>query len=313
MCTSSHYDLAVLKKPLQTSIAVEADEFDDIDVEDKLHIVISVKDFRAIIQHAGITGNTLSARYSLPSRPIQLSYSSDAISCEFLIMTVGERGTNPTQKTRKGRKNASQNNAPRLEAISRRTSVAPSEGSQAQALAQPKPELPQQSNPPPLPTPGSVRLPPKPTPRLSAARASASRIGAFDLRPSQMPPPPTLRSESLFVEDEGWEPVRDEDEDGEEDARLEWNHSADPVSLHLSFLLFVFVRNADSNRIPRACVRAARKAGWISRQIHRMMMRWLPHQPTSSQHRNSQKSEVWPFSQTNAFSERSRLNFTYSY
>ena len=42
--------VAVLKKPLQTSIAVEADEFDDIDVEDKLHIVISVKDFRAIIQ-----------------------------------------------------------------------------------------------------------------------------------------------------------------------------------------------------------------------------------------------------------------------
>ncbi|KAH7000253.1 Rad9-domain-containing protein [Ilyonectria destructans] len=211
---------AVLKKPLQTSIAVEADEFDDIDVEDKLHIVISVKDFRAIIQHAGITGNDISARYSVPTRPIQLAYTGDAISCEFLIMTVGERGSNPGQKTKKGRKNAAQNNGPRLEATSRRTSVAPSEAPQAQPQP-PLPSRPQQN----------------PTPQLSAARASASRIGAFDLRPSQRPPPPpTMRSESLFVEDEGWEPVRDEDEDAEEDARLEWDHSVDPnpSAMHMS-------------------------------------------------------------------------------
>jgi len=207
---------AVLKKPLQTSIAVEADEFDEIDVEDKLHIVISVKDFRAIIQHAGITGNDLSARYSLPARPIQLSYSSDAISCEFLIMTVGERGSNPSQKTKKGRKGAApQHTGPRLEAASRRTSVAPSE-------TRPPAGEHQAQMPPPASRPH-----PNPTP--SAARASASRIGAFDLRPTQNPPPPTNASESLFVEDEGWEPVRDEDDD-EDNARLEWDHSADPVS-----------------------------------------------------------------------------------
>ena len=210
------HDVAVLKKPLQTSIAIEADEFDEIDVEDKLHIVISVKDFRAIIQHAGITGNDLSACYSLPARPIQLSYSSDAISCEFLIMTVGERGTNPAQKTKKGRKNAaSHNTGPRLEAASRRTSVAPSE-------AHPQGAEPQGQMPPPASRPN-----PNPTP--SATRASASRIGAFDLRPTQQPPPATNNSESLFVEDEGWEPVRDEDDD-EDNARLEWDHSADPVS-----------------------------------------------------------------------------------
>lgn len=212
---------AVLKKPLQTSIAVEADEFDDIDVEDKLHIVISVKDFRAIIQHAGITGNDISARYSLPAKPIQIAYTGDAMSCEFLIMTVGERGSNPAQKTKKGRKNAAQSTGPRLEATSRRTSVAPSETNQAQTQAQqlaPPPSRPQYN----------------PTPRPSAARTSVSRIGAFDLRPSQRPPPPaTMRSESLFVEDEGWEPVRDEDEDAEEDARLEWDHSADPVCFSL--------------------------------------------------------------------------------
>ena len=211
---------AVLKKPLQTNIAVEADEFDDIDVEDKLHIVISVKDFRAIIQHAGITGNDLSARYSLPARPIQLSYSGDAISCEFLIMTIGERGANPAQKTKKGRKGAAvQNSAPKLEASSRRPSEPPPEH-----RPQARPEATSH-----MPPPASR---PNPTPHLSAARSSASRMGAFDLRPTQQAPPPTLRSESLFVEDEGWEPVGDGD-DEEDNAKLEWDHSANPVSTQL--------------------------------------------------------------------------------
>ncbi|RDA94519.1 hypothetical protein CP533_2703 [Ophiocordyceps camponoti-saundersi (nom. inval.)] len=210
---------AVLKKPLQTSIAVEVDEFDDIEVEDKLHIVISVKDFRAIIQHAGGTGNVLSARYSLPARPIQLTYTSDVISCEFLIMTVGERGSNPNQKTKKGRKNAARHGAARLEATSRRTSVDPSETTRQNPSQVSRLE-------PPI---ASLAQRPKPVPSIASAKASASRIGAFDLRPSQKPPPPpTLQSESLFVEDEGWEPVRDEYDDGEEDARLEWDHSAEP-------------------------------------------------------------------------------------
>ncbi|PHH77019.1 hypothetical protein CDD80_1006 [Ophiocordyceps camponoti-rufipedis] len=207
---------AVLKKPLQTSIAVEVDEFDDIDVEDKLHIVISVKDFRAIIQHAGGMGNTLSARYSLPARPIQLSYTSDAMSCEFLIMTVGERGNNPNQKTKKGRKSTARQGAVGLEAASRRTSVAPS--NMARQTSHPVTQA--------APPMASAAQPSRPMPSLAPAKASASRMGAFDLRPTQkQPPPPTLQSESLFVEDQGWEPVRDED-DAEEDARLEWDHGA---------------------------------------------------------------------------------------
>ena len=242
-----------MKKPLQTSIAVETDEFDDIDVEDKLHIVISVKDFRAIIQHAGITGNDVSARYSLPARPIQLTYSGDAITCEFLIMTVGERGSNPAQKTKKRGKSASAapqpSNGPRLEAASRRTSVAPSEAPAVEPQVQPQ-SLAQTHTPTPAPEarppaaaaaaaaapPASARPVPNLTPQLSNMRASASRLGAFDLRPTQQRPtqqmpPSTLRSESLFVDDDGgWEPVRDEDEEEEDNARLEWDHNATPVS-----------------------------------------------------------------------------------
>lgn len=209
--------LAVLKKPLQTSISVSSDEFGDIDVEDKLHIVISVKDFRAIIQHAGIAGSELFARYSLPAKPIQFSYSSDAISSEFLIMTVGERGSNPGQKTRKGRKAAPQPSAPRLEPVSRRTSVAPSQAPDNGTQIDQQPAPPAASFKPPASNPARP---------MSTARASASRMSAFDLRPSQRPPPPTLRSESLFIDDEGWEPVQDEDDEAEENGRLDWDHSA---------------------------------------------------------------------------------------
>ncbi|KDN71979.1 hypothetical protein CSUB01_07294 [Colletotrichum sublineola] len=202
----------VLKKPLHTSIAIEVDEFEDIEVEDKLRIVISVKDFRAIIQHAGITGNQLSARYSSPARPIRFTYPGDGISCEFLLMTVGERG-NPAQKTKKGKADAA-SAAPRqqLEAASRRHSAAPSEA--PQSVEQP----PAQSMPPPPPA-------------ASVAKSTVTaRTSLFDLRPSQRPPPATIRSEGLFVDnDYEWEPVRDEeDEDAEENARLEWDHGNQP-------------------------------------------------------------------------------------
>lgn len=230
----------MLTKPLQTSIAVEIDEFDEIEVEDKLHIVMSVKDFRAIIQHAGSTGNELTARYSLPARPIQLSYASDAISCEFLIMTVGERGSNSGAKTKKGRKNDPQ--APRLESTSRRASEAPA-------------EAPRQAVPIITPSDRSRAVPSNPTPHLSAARPTASRIGAFDLRPSQRPPPATLRSESLFVDDEGWAPLQD-DEEEEENARLEWDHSADQVSVPLRLRRQLTVQNPSAMRMGQAEVPA---------------------------------------------------------
>ncbi|KAI1393343.1 Rad9-domain-containing protein [Hypoxylon trugodes] len=195
----------VLKKPLHTSITVERDEFEDFVVEeDKLHIVISVKDFRAIIQHAGFLGSQISAHYSIPSKPMQLKYDGDGIKCEFLLMTVGDRGA-PGQKAKKARGSAKGPKPPQLEAAtSRAASHAPT----------PAPQLP---------PPKSQALRPDPVPSL---RPSISIN-----RPSQRPPPATFESESLFVpqdDEQQWEPVNvGEDEDGEENARLEWDVSGD--------------------------------------------------------------------------------------
>ncbi|ROT42064.1 hypothetical protein SODALDRAFT_6309 [Sodiomyces alkalinus F11] len=217
----------VLKKPLRTSIAIEVDEFEDLKIEDSLHIVINVRDFRAIIQHAGISGTNVMARYSGPARPLQLTYPGDAVSCEFLLMTVGERTANPPHKTKRG-KSVNSTKGPRqqqLEAASRRQSAAPSE--QLQGAPQPQASGHAQSRL------GGAQPPPPQHPMLSAG-SNVGRMSAFDLRPSQRPaPPPTMRSEGLFVDDYQWEPVHEDDEETEENARLEWDQSvqtAEPTS-----------------------------------------------------------------------------------
>ncbi|KAI1410552.1 Rad9-domain-containing protein [Hypoxylon sp. FL1857] len=208
----------VLKKPLHTSIAVERDEFEDFVVEEeKLHIIISVKDFRAIIQHAAFLGSQISAYYSMPSKPMQIKYDGDAIKCEFLLMTVGERGA-PGQKSKKTRGNAKGPKPPQLEAAaSRAASKAPT-----------------------------------PAPQVPAPRSQAPRIDPVPslrppiTRPSQRPPPATFESEALFVpqdDEHQWDPVNVGDEDEEENARLEWDVSGDFVRIPFASAIGTVVAN----------------------------------------------------------------------
>ncbi|KAI0480945.1 Rad9-domain-containing protein [Xylariaceae sp. FL0804] len=193
----------VLKKPLHTSIAVEQEEFNNFTVQDgNIHIVVSVKDFRAVVQHAAGMGSNISANYSTPAKPMQLNYEADGISCEFLLMTIGERGP-PGQKAKK-RANAKASTGPQLEASeSRARSHGPTPVPQQAAPSQPRRHDPMPSLRPPI------------------------------TRPSQRPPPATLESESLFVpqeNDDQWEPVNvNEDEEEEEHDRLGWDASGHPI------------------------------------------------------------------------------------
>ncbi|KXX75252.1 DNA repair protein rad9 [Madurella mycetomatis] len=197
---------AVLKKPLHTNIAVEMDEFDHVEVQDKLHIIISVKDFRAILQHAQMTSGELTTSYSNPGRPMKLSYGTDGVLCEFILMTVGEKDA-MTQKHKNPRPNAAKAARQELDSVSHRGSSVVNDNQQVP----PQPA----SNPPQQKTP--VR----------------PRQTAFEIRPQPMPSPATDRSESLFVnqadDDEQWEPVdTNEDEEEGENARLEWNATNEP-------------------------------------------------------------------------------------
>jgi cell cycle checkpoint control protein RAD9A len=73
-------------------VAIDTKDFGDFLVEEKLHVAISAKDFKAIILHADTLNATLVARYTRPCRPLQLSYEAEGMICEFTLMTRGEVG-----------------------------------------------------------------------------------------------------------------------------------------------------------------------------------------------------------------------------
>jgi cell cycle checkpoint control protein RAD9A len=79
----------ILKHPLATAVAVNISDFEDFSVQSGLHIIISVRDFKAIVIHADTLKATLKAYYSQPTRPLQLSYGCDGMVCEFTLMTSG--------------------------------------------------------------------------------------------------------------------------------------------------------------------------------------------------------------------------------
>ena len=212
------------------------DEFNDVEVQDKLHIIISVKDFRAILQHAQLVSGELVTCYSDPGRPMKLSYNGDGTLCEFILMTVGEKDA-AAQKHKQPRAASAKPTAAAaakaaLDAASHRDSSSAlqrqqngnqRQQSQQQQKSRPK-ELSQQQPTPQQRTPMGSRQPgfeirPQPLPPS---------------QPPQQPPPGTADSESLFVEQDDdalWAPVDDpEEEDNEADNdRLEWNATDEPV------------------------------------------------------------------------------------
>ncbi|KAF2687023.1 DNA repair protein Rad9 [Lentithecium fluviatile CBS 122367] len=80
----------VLKHPLVTAVAVNTSDFEEFNVQPGMHIIISVKDFKAIVIHADTLKTSVKAFYSQPTRPLQFSYGSDGLLCEFTLMTSGD-------------------------------------------------------------------------------------------------------------------------------------------------------------------------------------------------------------------------------
>lgn len=186
----------ILKQPLHTTIAVDTLEFGEFAVEEKLHIVVSVKDFKAIVAHAGITNVMVKALYSHPSSPMQISYSEEGISTEFILMTIGESRA------------ASQN--PAANAASRVASKRPA------------------SKQPLESTPGSKRIASEmPPPPMSAAPSLAREAAKARASKSQPPPPASDDPSSMFVpndDDRRWDPAPFDDE---EDEMLLWDDNMD--------------------------------------------------------------------------------------
>jgi cell cycle checkpoint control protein RAD9A len=123
--------LEILKQPVHTSVAIDTRDFENFLVEEKLHVAISVKDFKAIVTHADTLRATVTARYTRPCRPLQLSYDHEGMTCEFTLMTRGEAGdgsaTSSSGNVRELSARPSSRPPPPTSTASRTTSMAPPE------------------------------------------------------------------------------------------------------------------------------------------------------------------------------------------
>lgn len=246
-----------LRKPLWTSIAVDVDEFDSLELEDKLHIIINVRDLRAIVAHAVAVAPQVEARYSFPNRPMQIAYDGDGITCRFVLMTVGERQGQKQQPPRGGGSlsNGAAAAGQRRATTIRKTRETATNGAaanggglateEARPTRTPSAAATSVTAPRPPTPPGSMMPPPPPPSHTQRQRAEQSANDAGPAYPFGIVPPrrPTASSnqqeppasESLFVESNDeyvWDPVRLEgDDEDEDDARLEWDASEDAVSI----------------------------------------------------------------------------------
>jgi cell cycle checkpoint control protein RAD9A len=190
----------ILKHPLVTAVAVNTNDFEEFHVEPGLHIIISVKDFKAIVTHADTLKTNIKAYYSRPTKPLQFSYGCDGLLCEFTLATSGD--VNATSAT--------PTPVPQ-QMPSRATSRAPlTTSADAPSVNQSM----RSEMPPPV----------EPASRTTRRRNPGTRQeNPLPTRPKAPEPDP----ESLFVregeDDANWEPI---DYNNEEET-LGWDASAD--------------------------------------------------------------------------------------
>lgn len=206
----------ILKHPLITAVAVNTSDFEDFSVQAGLHIVISVKDFKAIVLHADTLKTSLRAYYSHPTRPLQFSYGCDGLLAEFTLMTSGDyTGAPPTPTLAPYQASATSQQQ------SRQTSHAPSAASEHTDTRSMRSEMP-----PPV-QPASRRE------QNGRLRTPGSRQPSTPAQSQPAQAPTDAEDEdSLFVphhdarlqeeEDVAWAPI-----DYDKEETLGWDASAD--------------------------------------------------------------------------------------
>ena len=211
--------IEILRQPLQTSITLDRLDFENFSVEEKLHIGISVRDFKAIIHHGETFKTSITASYSYPSRPMRLSYNEHGMKCEFTLMTIGEyRGGSVTPAL------------PNPRNVSARSSVRPEPT--AKPSQPPENQQRQDSMGPPL----------QPAAR-SFARDSASQRQS---RPSPPPPRASIDHQSLFIPEDDDESRWGEKSYDDDEDQLGWGASEDNVSLIDIFRALILTREQGS-------------------------------------------------------------------
>ncbi|KAF9893882.1 hypothetical protein FE257_010052 [Aspergillus nanangensis] len=195
----------VLRQPVHTSVAIDKRDFELFIVEDNLHVAIALKDFKAIIAHAETAGAMITARYTRPCRPLQLSYGFKGVKSEFTLMTRGESSGDDTS--------TSSHAVPELSA---RQTPAPVQFTQSNA--------PSKTDHMPPPRSRSIRP-------LTGTSTRATETNPDSQRPSA-----SINFDSLFVpadDDRQWDVPNEEEEEEAEDV-LGWDATADQDTFNAS-------------------------------------------------------------------------------
>ncbi|KAK1148627.1 hypothetical protein N8T08_008512 [Aspergillus melleus] len=180
----------VLKQPVHTAVAIEKKDFEQFLAQDGIHLAISLKDFKAVIAHAETAGAIITARYTRPSRPMQLAYDIEGLRSEFTLMTTGDPGTDDGPVSS------------RPPELSARQTPAPIQSNTSQ----------------PRPSNRSVdvrQMPPPPSRSRSIRPLTGTSARNTQTQPESQPPPASINFESLFVpaDDDGqWDVPNDEEE-----------------------------------------------------------------------------------------------------
>ncbi|KAL8924425.1 MAG: hypothetical protein Q9208_004033 [Pyrenodesmia sp. 3 TL-2023] len=213
----------ILKHPLETSIALDIHDFEEFSVDEKMHIAINVKDFRAVVLHADTLRTSVQASYSFPNRPMQLAYNGLGMQCEFTLMTIGDyHGSSTPPAPITGGRSTS---LPREDLSTRQASTQLTQGSNNRATDNRND--------------GAMPPPSQPASRSfnkfsQAIPASEERHqGVLSQRSSRDSPPPPKASmdpQSLFLpaggaDDEQW----DEANYGDDEEVLMWDANANPI------------------------------------------------------------------------------------
>ena len=187
---------------MHTSVAIDKKDFEYFLAEDNLHIAITLKDFKAVIAHAESAHSTITARYTRPTRPLQLAYDFGGVKTEFTLMTTGDSDSDIPDSS----------HAPELSA---RHTPAPANVSRVNVT----------SNTSHMPPPRARSI------RPLTGTPGASVRGTGMTTESQRPPPASIQFDSLFVpadDDRQWDVPNDEEEEEAED-RLGWDATGDQV------------------------------------------------------------------------------------
>ena len=211
-----------MKNPLETSVALDTLDFEEFSAEEKVHIAISVKDFRAIVLHAETLRTSIEAYYSSPTRPMQLAYQENGMRCEFTLMTIGDfRGASLAPAPISTRQSSAR---PMERLSSRQTSTSP-----VQNVGDTKTHSQTNEAMPPPTQPASRNFARESQVQAASRSFNQETLSQRTQRPSPPPPKASLDPETLFMpagdDDRQWDEKNYEDDEGQ----LGWDPSVGNV------------------------------------------------------------------------------------